>query len=90
MGKSKALRGNSTATHEVFNQVPPLADINLFLKDRFLVEALQRYDGSWGYDRLRQFGARFGSAEVLNWAHQANRHEPELKTHDRTGHRIDE
>lgn len=90
MGKSNAPRGNSSATHEVFNQVPPLADINLFLKDRFLVEALQRYDGAWGYDRLSQFGARFGSTEVLNWAHQANRFEPELKTHDRTGHRIDE
>lgn len=81
---------DSGATHEVINQVPPLVDTNVFTQDRFLYDAVMRYGGQWARSHLESFGARFGSQEVLLWAEQANRFEPQLRTHDRTGNRIDE
>ena len=33
------------ATHEVFNQTPPLEDVNLFTTDRALMEAVEREGG---------------------------------------------
>ncbi|MGD9681040.1 MAG: isovaleryl-CoA dehydrogenase [Candidatus Obscuribacterales bacterium] len=86
---TESLKGLA-ATHEVFNQVPPLVDTNIFSADPTLVAAVHRYGASWALDRLVSFGARLGSAEVLEWAEQANRFPPQIKTHDRTGHRIDE
>lgn len=77
-------------THEVANQPPPLADFNLFETDRCLVEAARREGAGWAEARLRDQGATLGSAEVIDLGHQANRHGPLLRTHDRYGHRIDE
>ncbi len=81
------------ATHRVENQPPPLADYNAFETDRALVEALAREGGDFGRKegakRAKALGARVGSAEVQDWARLANRHTPELHTHDRFGHRID-
>jgi putative acyl-CoA dehydrogenase len=76
-------------THRVENQPPALADHNVLTTDRALVEALDREGGGWGKDRALALGARVGSAEVQEWARLANRHTPELRTHDRFGHRID-
>jgi putative acyl-CoA dehydrogenase len=39
--------------------------------------------------QMTSYGAELGSAEVLQMAALANRHEPELNTHDRFGNRID-
>ena len=39
---------------------------------------------------LTAFGEGAGSDEVIEWGHLANRHEPELITHDRFGDRVDE
>jgi putative acyl-CoA dehydrogenase len=77
-------------THEVFNQPTPLVDFNLFLSDIVLVDGLKRHRASWAYERVSEYGQRMGSAEVLEWADQANRYTPVLKTFDRFGHRIDE
>lgn len=77
------------ATHEVLNQVPPLQNVNLFLRDPALREALVREGGGWHAEALARLGAELGSAEVLEWAEQANRHVPELTTHDRVGRRVD-
>jgi len=81
------------ATHAVENQPPEMPEANLFLSDRALVEALDREGGAYGQgpgrDRAEALGARVGSAEVRDWARLANRHVPELRTHDRHGHRID-
>jgi len=76
-------------THRVENQPPALGDHNVFATDRALAEALDREGGGWGKDRALALGARAGSAEVQEWARLANRHTPELRTHDRFGHRID-
>jgi putative acyl-CoA dehydrogenase len=82
-------RPASSATHEVFNQPPPLEDYNLFEQDAVLQESVGREGGAWGLERLREFGGAVGG-EPLRWGVQADRHPPVLRTHDRYGHRIDE
>jgi len=72
------------------NQAPPLEPYNLFTTDPVLGDAVEREGGAAAGDDLVTFGARVGSVEVVEWADQANRHEPELVTHDRFGERVDE
>jgi putative acyl-CoA dehydrogenase len=78
------------ATHTVFNQVPPLEDVNLFTSDRALTEALRREGAEWAEERARAFGEVVGRRETILWGFQANEHPPVLRTHDRNGNRIDE
>lgn len=78
------------STHEVTNQPPPFEDVNLFTSDQVFVEALTREGGAAHAAHVAAFGARAGSAEVMDWAVQANRNAPELRTFDRYGRRIDE
>ena len=80
----------SLATHEVTNQPPPLENFNSFEQDRPMVEALSREGAEWAADRARDWGKVCGSAQVISWGTEANEHKPELRTHDRYGHRIDE
>ena len=77
------------ATHEVFNQPPPLLDYNLFTADRALSEALQREGAGWAVTRATELGAVCGRAETIEWGVQANASPPVLRTHDRFGHRVD-
>ncbi|MFV0679062.1 isovaleryl-CoA dehydrogenase [Ottowia sp.] len=79
-----------TATHQVFNQPDPLADINLLAGNAALQAALQFNAPGLDTAPLRQLGALAGSAEMQRHARLANVHTPELRTHDRAGHRIDE
>jgi putative acyl-CoA dehydrogenase len=72
------------------NQPPPLEPYNVFTADPVLGAAVEREGGAAHVDDLIAFGERIGSAEVFDWGHQANRHEPELVSHDRFGDRIDE
>jgi putative acyl-CoA dehydrogenase len=75
------------ATHQVFNQVPELADYNLFRADPVLREALEREGAGWHEAALTAYGAALGRAAELGA--QANRHAPQLVTHDPQGRRID-
>jgi putative acyl-CoA dehydrogenase len=75
---------------EVLNQPPPLVDYNLFDSDAPLREALEREGGSWAQDMVRELGRLAGTEEAINWGFQANANPPQLHTHDRFGHRIDE
>jgi putative acyl-CoA dehydrogenase len=77
-------------THEVFNQPPPLEDLDLFSTDRALMDAVGRSGGEVHFERLAELGRRAGSAEVIGWGVQANRHPPDLETFDRCGQRLDE
>jgi putative acyl-CoA dehydrogenase len=77
------------ATHEVFNQPPPLDDVNLFASDWALIEAVEREGGGEAADELEAFGALAGSAEVIERGRLANDHPPRLQTHDRHGRRRD-
>ncbi len=77
------------ATHEVLNQPGALHDINAYAGDRPLVEAVGVFGADWASDHLHRTGALVGSADLQHLARQANRHLPELRTHDRFGHRAD-
>lgn len=78
------------ATHEVFNQASPLADVNLFDGNQALQAALRFNAPALGTAPLQQLGRLAGSAEMQRHARLANVHTPVLRTHDRFGHRIDE
>jgi len=77
------------ATHEVLNQPGDLIDFNAFLEDQALRDAVAALGAGWAEPRLRDCGARVGSGQVQALARAANRHIPELRSHDRFGHRID-
>jgi putative acyl-CoA dehydrogenase len=74
----------------VTNQPPPLSGYDSFSQDAALSEAVRREGAGWAEDRLRRLGTLAGSDEVIEWGFDANRNPPELRTHDRYGHRIDE
>jgi len=80
----------SNATHEVFNQVPPLQNYNVFDADATLREGVRLAGAAWAVDELSAFGALTGREDVIALGHLANKHLPEFKSHDRYGHRIDE
>ena len=81
--------GAAYATHEVLNQAGALEDYDAYARDRPLAEAVEAFGGAWASDVLSRAGEVVGSAKVQHLARQANRHLPELRTHDRFGHRID-
>ena len=82
-------RATSYATHEVMNQPGSLEERDLYSADKPLSEAVRVFGADWAGDHLRQTGTLVGSARVQHLARQANRHLPELRTHDRFGHRVD-
>ncbi|CAN5194473.1 acyl-CoA dehydrogenase family protein [soil metagenome] len=81
-------------THEVTNQPEPLTGYNVYTGDRALRDALafHRPEAAGSADETRrgELGAMLGSAEMQTHARLASIHKPELRTHDRFGHRIDE
>ena len=77
------------STHEVENQPKPLENYNLYLADKALQQAVEREGASWAYSDLIAFGELAGKKESIELGFQANKYQPELRTHDRYGHRID-
>ena len=77
-------------THEVFNQSTPLVDANLFTGNRALQDALRFNRPGFDVARFAALGASAGSAAMQRHARLANSFSPQLKSHDRFGHRIDE
>src|SRR5205809_484353 len=71
------------------NQPPAYADRHLFAEDVALQEALRREGGAWAADAVAAWGSTLGRAEILALGDAANRHPPELVTHDARGERID-
>ncbi|MGW2823789.1 DNA alkylation response protein [Streptomyces sp. NPDC001443] len=82
-------RPTRDATQDVTNQAPPLAPYDASA-DTALLEGLRREGAGWAEDDVRRLGVLAGGAEAQEWAELANRHEPELRTHDRYGNRVDE
>ena len=84
----------AASTHTVTNQVPPLVGYDVFAADRALTEAVERHLAPGILDEAREelsgLGRSAGSAQAQEWGAQANENPPELRTHDRYGHRIDE
>ena len=86
-----AAYGNSPwETHTVFNQVPPLEDLNLFESNLPLVEAVEREGAGWVRARACELGRFVGGEPKQQWGRLANENKPVLHTHDRYGNRIDE
>jgi putative acyl-CoA dehydrogenase len=77
-------------THDVVNQAPLRAGINEFSTNIPLVEAVRQYDAEWALDDLTRVGELVGTEEFQQDAERANRFEPQLRTHDRWGNRVDE
>jgi len=78
------------ATHEVLNQSTPLADYNVYATNRALRDALAFHlPGSDEGPRLA-LGALVGSSSMQQHARLANVHGPQLRSHDRFGHRLDQ
>jgi putative acyl-CoA dehydrogenase len=61
------------------NQSPPFAEVNLYDSDRALQDAVAREGGAQAGGALSRFGARAGSAEMLELARHANENAPRLK-----------
>ncbi|MFF4500862.1 acyl-CoA dehydrogenase family protein [Streptomyces sp. NPDC001401] len=81
-------------THTVTNQPPPLDGYDVFTSDRALTAAVERHLDPELLDEahgdLTALGRASGSAQLQEWAVQANENPPRLRTHDRHGHRVDE
>jgi putative acyl-CoA dehydrogenase len=71
------------------NQAPPLENYNLYASDPALCDAVGDNGAGWAVAALHAFGERAGRPEVIALAGAANRHLPELQTHDRFGNRRD-
>ena len=78
------------ATHEVTNQSPPFADVDLLATDTALAEAVRR-EGGDGADlrALGEFARHCGSAEAQELGRLANAHPPLLQSFDQKGRRRD-
>ena len=75
-------------THRVENQPPPFESRDLWADDVVLREAVVREGGDAFAERLAGYGALAGD-ELYRLGFDANRDRPRLRTHDRTGKRID-
>ncbi|OLZ61582.1 acyl-CoA dehydrogenase family protein [Amycolatopsis keratiniphila] len=76
-------------THEVTNQVPPLAEYDV-AADPALLESLERAGAGWAVAEVHALGRLAGSEQAQEWGRLVNENEPVLRTHDRVGNRIDE
>ncbi|MEZ5877825.1 MAG: acyl-CoA dehydrogenase family protein [Tepidamorphaceae bacterium] len=74
---------NPYQTHEVTNQSPPFADINLYETDAALRDAVRIFGAA--DDGLSLFGARTGSAKAFDAARLANEYPPRLIRFDQKG-----
>lgn len=77
-----------SSTHLVTNQVPPLVDDDASAYAPY-EEPLTRVGASDAIESVREIGVAAGSAEVRRLGELAEKHHPELRTHDRYGHRVD-
>ena len=85
-----SLPADGYATHEVMNQATPFTGHNAFTGDTLLTEIAGREKIGWADGLLAEAGQTVASARVAKLARDANRHLPELSSHDRFGHRVDE
>jgi len=77
------------ATHDVTNQPGDLTGFNAYSSDHALRDAIRTFNAAWATPNLTDLGALIGSPRMAQLARDANRHVPELRTHDRFGNRID-
>src|SRR3954452_4600528 len=78
-----------SVTHQVTNQVPPLAGHDPIAGDAALAEACLRHADGATLGSLADLGRLAGSEQAQEWGRLANENPPRLRTHDRYGFRID-
>ena len=78
------------AAAPVLNQAPPRVGLDEFAANLPLREAVERYDADWAVSDLGAVGRLAGSAGFQADAERANVREPQLRTFDRWGARVDE
>jgi putative acyl-CoA dehydrogenase len=76
-------------THEVFNQTPPFADVNLAGLDQPLLGALEAFGEAGDTKRVVSHAAILGTRENFELARLANENPPKLKAFDARGERQD-
>ncbi len=76
-------------THEVFNQSPPYENVDLFLSDASLQDAVKANGAASELSALAAFGRQWGTADMFALARAANENPPKLKTFDAKGYRSD-
>jgi len=77
-------------THEVLNQAPALQDYDPLEADVALAEALRREGAAWAEAEVARFARATATREAIAWGFESNQNPPRLRTHDRSGNRIDE
>jgi putative acyl-CoA dehydrogenase len=78
------------ATHEVFNQSPPVDDVDLYALDTPLKQAVAAFGGGAAEKELSEFGRQWGSSAMAARGRIANENTPKLRTFDARGNRRDE
>jgi putative acyl-CoA dehydrogenase len=78
------------AAHDVFNQPTALVDYNLLTGNRPLLAALKFNAPALDISELTSLGETLGTPEMQTHARLANINLPQLHSHDRFGHRIDQ
>lgn len=78
-----------TSAQHPNNQVPELADYNVYTSDPTLRAAIARAGAGWRDAELVRQGQEYGSEAALRMADDAERYQPELHTHSASGERID-
>ena len=71
------------------NQSPPFEDVNLYLTDAALRDAVEREGASPANRELTTLGATSGSARGFEIGRLANENPPKLKRHDQKGFPLD-
>ncbi|MBN9449339.1 MAG: acyl-CoA dehydrogenase family protein [Bosea sp.] len=82
------MTAHTAATHQVLNQARPATGWNAFSGDTVLQGVVARLV-PWATGKAGALGALAGDTDTQDLARLANRHGPELRTHDRYGNRID-
>ena len=77
------------AGSDAANQPPPYEGRNLYESDAALRAGVAAFGAVWAEDTLRSFGATAGGVDARSLARDANRHPPELLTHNRYAERAD-
>ena len=77
-----------SASYAVTNQANPATGWNAFTDDPLLTSIVEKF-APWIDKRAAELGAHAGDVDTQEFARLANKHGPELTTHDRFGNRID-
>jgi putative acyl-CoA dehydrogenase len=86
---AQEVSAQEVSTHEVFNQTPPFANLDLAALDAPLLGAVARFGTDIDSQALSALGTRLGTEEHLELGRIANENPPKLRSFDARGFRRD-